>query len=379
MKIGILGTRGIPNAYGGFEQFAQYLALGLLKKGHEVYVYNSSNHPYQEKQWKGVHIIHCTDWENRMGTAGQFIYDYNCLQDARKREFDILLHLGYTSNSVWYRWWPKAAVNIVNMDGLEWKRSKYSRLTQRFLLRAERWAAENADVLIADSVGIRDYLLEKYKKQSTYIPYGASIPEQENASLLSRWSLEAYKYFLLIARMEPENNIELIIKGYLASGQVYPLIIVGNPQNKFGQYLLKKYYCKNVRFIGAIYEQEAVNNLRHFSALYFHGHSVGGTNPSLLEAMACRCNIAAHDNIFNKAILTDCASYFSTEADITKIIELQPDNARIKQRKEANAEKIRTLYNWDTIIDEYEKVFLKAGDGMQPAKILPLMTQVAHK
>ncbi len=158
MKIGILGTRGIPNAYGGFEQFAQYLALGLFRKGYEVYVYNSSEHPYRDKEWNGIHIIHCRDWEKSIGTAGQFIYDYNCFKDAAGRNFDILLQLGYTSNSIWHRRWPRKAVNVINMDGLEWKRSKYNKLTRNFLRLAERWAVKHGDILVADSIGIRDYI-----------------------------------------------------------------------------------------------------------------------------------------------------------------------------------------------------------------------------
>src|SRR6516162_8518542 len=102
MKIGILGTRGVPNAYGGFEQFAQYLAEGLLRNGHEVWVYNSHTHPYKSDRWNDIHIIHCNDPEHKIGTLGQFIYDFNCLMDARRREYDILLQLGYTSNSIWF-------------------------------------------------------------------------------------------------------------------------------------------------------------------------------------------------------------------------------------------------------------------------------------
>lgn len=124
MKIGIPGSRGIPNNYGGYEQFAVSLSTGLVQRGHDVTVYNSDQHPYKEKEWNGVTIVHCKNWEHKMGTAGQFLYDRNCIHDARKRNFDILLHLGYTSDSVWYRHWPKNMVNIVNMDDLEWKRSK---------------------------------------------------------------------------------------------------------------------------------------------------------------------------------------------------------------------------------------------------------------
>ena len=359
MKIGILGTRGIPNTYGGFEQFAQYLAEGLVEKGHAVSVYNSSTHSYKQPFWKKVQIIHCSDPENKIGTVGQFIYDFNCLRDAGRRNFDILLQLGYTSNSVWYRYWPKNAINIINMDGLEWKRAKYNKLTQRFLKWAESLAASRADILIADSIGIRDHLQREYKKNAFYIPYGAEIPENFPTSSLSKFNLEANRYYLLIARMEPENNIETIIQGYKQSEQCYPLVIVGSTQNKHGQFLLKKYSSEFIQFPGAIYDQHVINSLRHFSTIYFHGHSVGGTNPSLLEAMACGCNIAAHDNLFNKAILGTDASYFSTADDVKKVIN-QPSQQDVTSRYcQHNIDKIRTIYNWNKIINDYEAIFLQ--------------------
>lgn len=358
MKIGILGTRGIPNAYGGFEQFAQYLALGLKDKGHDIWVYNSSNHPYQQDEWKGVHIVHCRDMESSIGTAGQFIYDLNCLRDARARDYDILLQLGYTSNSVWRRWWPSYCPNVVNMDGLEWKRSKYNLLTRKFLKQAERWAAKKGDLLIADSIGIREHLLRTYDKPSTYIPYGADIFHNIDAPALKNWDLKAHQYFLLIARMEPENNIEMILRGYLHSSQKYPIILVGSTENKFGKMLSKKYSSTSVRFVGGIYDQHSLNNLRYFSKLYFHGHSVGGTNPSLLEAMACQCTIVAHDNVFNKAILMNSSHYFKDEKDVAEIIDATPDEHVINEARMANLEKIKSIYSWPIIIDSYERVFL---------------------
>lgn len=359
MKIGILGTRGIPNAYGGFEQFAQHLAKGLVEKGHDVSVYNSSNHPYNESLWNGVHIIHCYDPESKIGTAGQFIYDYNCLRDARKREFDVLLQLGYTSSSVWYRIWPKKATNIVNMDGLEWKRAKYNKPTRRFLKWAESLAANYGDVLIADSIGIKDYIRKKYQKEAIYIPYGADIPGSFSESVITKFQLEKNQYFLLIARMEPENNIETVILGYLQSEQPYPLIIIGSTENKYGQFLLRKYASNSIRLPGAIYDQATINALRHYSVLYFHGHSVGGTNPSLLEAMACGCNIAAHDNVFNRAILGDSAFYFSSAEDVKNIVNQPLNNSLAIDRKQQNLEKIRKTYNWEKIIDDYENIFHK--------------------
>jgi glycosyltransferase involved in cell wall biosynthesis len=357
MKIGILGTRGIPNSYGGFEQFAQYLSQGLVRRGHSVWVYNSSDHPYKDKEWRGIHIIHCADWEARIGTAGQFIYDYNCLKDARKRNFDVLLQLGYTSNSIWHRIWPKQTLNVVNMDGLEWKRSKYSAVTRKFLQRAEAWAARHGDILIADSIGIRDYLLEKYQREAIYIPYGAEIPDRYDPQVLAKWDLQADKYMLLMARMEPENNVEMVIQGWMATGKERPLVLIGNPNNGFGRYLTGTYRHENLRFLGAIYDQAIVNALRYYSTLYFHGHSVGGTNPSLLEAMACESVIAAHNNPFNSAILGKDAFYFSNAGGIKEIIETEAATGMGLAWKAVNKEKVRELYNWEHIVEKYAALF----------------------
>ena len=373
MKIGILGTRGVPNAYGGFEQFAQHLAKGLVEKGHHLSVYNSSNHPYKESTWNGVHIIHCYDPETKIGTAGQFIYDYNCLRDAGKREFDVLLQLGYTSNSLWHRLWPKKATNIVNMDGLEWMRTKYNKPTRRFLKWAESLAVNYGDVLIADSIGIKDYIRKKYQKEAVYIPYGADIPDSFSESVITEFQLEKNQYFLLIARMEPENNIETVILGYLQSAQPYPLIIIGSTETKYGQFLLNKYASDSIRLPGAIYDQVTINALRHYSAVYFHGHSVGGTNPSLLEAMACGCNIAAHDNVFNRAILGDSALYFTSAEHVNDILHQPLANITKDLWKILNIRKIEQTYNWKRIINEYESIFLQT---IQPKNYSPIRRKI---
>lgn len=361
LKIGILGTRGIPNRYGGYEQCAEFLAVGLVQKGHKVYVYNSHNHEYQGSEWHGVHIVHCNDPEEKMGTAGQFLYDLNCIKDARKKHFDIVLQLGYTSSSVWWWRWPKDAVNLVNMDGLEWKRSKYSAKVQWFLKHAEKWAAKHGDMLIADSVGIQKHLAETYGKQSVFIPYGAEVFETPDVSVPGKYALAPYDYHLLIARMEPENNIEMIIKGYLETAQEKPLVIIGKTDNKFGTYLKQQYGAnEQLRFIGGIYDMQLINNLRYYAQLYFHGHSVGGTNPSLLEAMACHCLIAAHDNIFNRSVLGGDAFYFSTPSHVAAHINRVTNRLAYASFVENNLKKIRSIYSWQNIIDAYEHAFFDA-------------------
>ncbi len=360
MKIGILGTRGIPNAYGGFEQFAEHLSAELVKKGHEVYVYNSSLHPYRQNEWHEVHIIHCRDLENKLGTPGQFFYDWNCISDARTRDFDILLHLGYTSDSVWHWRWPKKSVNIVNMDGLEWKRSKYSRPTRYFLKWAESLAAKNAHTMIADSPEIQNHIYSTYQKKPVYIPYGASIFSDPDPSVLKKYDLAPSQYFLMITRMEPENNIEMVVRGYMESVTDFPLVIMGNITNKFGHRMTRYYDHSRVRFVNALYDQQELDNLRYHCSIYFHGHSVGGTNPSLLEAMACGCRLAAHQNQFNKAVLQNEADYFPDSESVTEIINTSREPGLLAQRKKANLEKIRSVYSLRRIIDAYELLMLDA-------------------
>ena len=364
LNIGILGTRGIPNHYGGFEQFAAYLSSGLSQRGHEVAVYNSSRHPYQQKEWNGVQIIHCADPEPTIGTFGQFIYDLNCINDSRKRDFDILLHLGYTSDSIWHWRWPKNTVNMVNIDGMEWMRSKYNKPTRQFLKIAESLAAKKAQVLIADSPQMQQHFLTHYGKKPVYIPYGAEVFSKTDESIPASYGLAVNKYFLLVARMEPENNIEMILRGWLSSSQPYPLLVIGNISNKYGKYLSTEFHHRHIQFAGPVYDQYLLNNLRYYSARYFHGHSVGGTNPSLLEAMACRCHIAAHDNIFNKTVLQKGADYFSSAADVTTLINTPPNNALANERKQSNIDKIKTLYNIEKNIDDYERIMLQTcGEG----------------
>ncbi|WP_452230596.1 DUF1972 domain-containing protein [Lacinutrix sp. MEBiC02404] len=361
MKVAIIGTRGVPNHHGGFEQFAEFFSVFLAKNNHDVYVYNSHTHPYQESTFKGVNIIHCKDPENVIGTPGQFLYDLNCIRDARKRNFDIVLQLGYTSNSIWYKFLPKKAIIITNMDGLEWKRSKYSKPVQAFLKYAEKLAVNSSDYLISDSIGIQEYIKNTYHKESTYIAYGANNFTKEDSAVLAAYKVTPYKYNMLIARFEPENNLETILDGASLADNEDTFLVVGkHDANEFGEYLKKKYINhKNIRFIGGVYNLEHLNNLRHFSNLYFHGHSVGGTNPSLLEAMASTTLIIANDNIFNKAILNDDAFYFTTKEEVAKCIEtIKKEDYQFKIIN--NFKKIEETFNWNKINNEYLKLLTKA-------------------
>lgn len=358
MKIAILGTRGIPNYHGGFEQFAEHLSVFLVKNGHDIYVYNSSLHPYQKQEFKGVKIVHCKDLEDRIGTIGQFIYDLNCILDLRKTKFDIVLQLGYTSSSIWHRFLPKASCIITNMDGLEWKRTKYRYWVQRFLKHAEKLAVKSSDYLISDSIGIQKYLEREYGIESNYIAYGANPFTSPNEDVLLKFNLNPYKYNMLVARLEPENNIETILDGVVASHRKEPFLVIGKHNvNKFGIYLKEKYKRnENIRFLGGIYNFEQLNNLRYFSNLYFHGHSVGGTNPSLLEAIASKALIIAHDNEFNKTILNSNAYYFKSADDISKYLTTIK-KVSSREKIEMAFKDLENKYNWDLINNQYLNFF----------------------
>lgn len=359
MRIAILGTRGIPNYYGGFEQCAEYLALGLVKNGFEVIVYNSHDHPYQEKEWKGVKIVHSYDPENKLGTVGQFIYDLNCILNVRKRNCDVILQLGYTSSSIWGWLMPKGSIVTTNMDGLEWKRTKYSRGVKRFLLYAERLGVKYSNHLISDSIGIQDYLKDKYKKDSTYIAYGATLFENPSEIYLKDYNLAPYQFDMLVARLEPENSIDVILNGVANANIARPFLVVGKHETTYGNYLKEKFSKQDqIKFIGGIYNIEILNNLRYYSNIYFHGHTVGGTNPSLLEAMASNSLICANDNSFNKYILGDNAIYFKDAQDVAAyLLEVVYADPKFQVMIKENRDKITDIYDWEIIVDEYIKHF----------------------
>jgi glycosyltransferase involved in cell wall biosynthesis len=334
-----------------------------VQKGHHVTVYNSHNHPFTGNEWNGVKIIHCYDPEYRAGTAGQFIYDLNCLRHARKQNYDVILLMGYTSSSIWGKIYPKKPITISNMDGLEWKRSKYRRPVRAYLRYAEKLAVKYSDYYVADSMAIKSYLDEKYRIDSHFIPYGAVIHEKPLADHLAEWSLQPGEYFLLIARIEPENNIETIIEGFINSNSTKTLVIVGNTAYRFGKKILKQFgLASNIRFIGALFDQQKLDCLRSWCSLYFHGHSVGGTNPSLLEAMACGALIVAHDNAFNRSVLGEDAFYFSNSNDVTALLTTGlalSVQSFYGQQTDRNLQKIKQHYNWTNIINEYEKFILQ--------------------
>jgi len=365
MKIAILGTRGIPNNYGGFEQCAEYLSVGLVEKGHEVTIYSPTFHPYKEEYYKGVRIIRKASPQHIMGqSASNFIYDYLCLKDAVKQDFDIILELGLITSSlsiIFCR--HRGKVIATNLDGLEWKRSKWNNLVQKITKTLEKYGVKYSDYLIADNVGIQEYIHDEYNRESEFIAYGAVDIKHPSVDCLAEYGLKANCYLLSIARLEPENNLEMMFDGYIESGINTPYFVVGNHLTKYGDFLKDKYRNTGIIFLGGIFNKEHLDNIRYYSTYYLHGHSVGGTNPALLEAMAAQTLIIAHDNQFNKSVINENAYYFNCPSSLAILLK---DGEIIKNKSaftQNNLARIDEVYRWSIVVDQYESYFKRILDN----------------
>jgi glycosyltransferase involved in cell wall biosynthesis len=245
------------------------------------------------------------------------------------------------------------------MDGLEWKRDKWSPTVKKLTIFFEKLGVKYSDYLVSDNREIRNYFLNTYQKDSAFIAYGATLFNQPDASYLNEYQLEQGKYDMLIARLEKENNIETILDGYLLSSSNMPMLVIGNHNTPYGELLKTKYAnATGIRFLGGLYNLNQLDNLRWHSRYYFHGHSVGGTNPSLLEAMSSGAFIMAHNNLFNRDVLGENAFYFDNNQDVANIID---GTTEVESKRATfindNKIKIENEYNWQKIASEYETMF----------------------
>lgn len=365
MKISILGTYGIPNHHGGFERFAEELSVRLAIRGHDVTVYNPSVHPYREKKYKNVKIV-TRSFPRVLGAAAPLIFDLLCVFHAMRSDTEVILQCGYTS-SPWTAMFRNNSDKrlLTLMDGMEWQRTKWGWATWKFIKWTEKLAVRHSDVIIADHPVIWKYYNERYGADAKMLRYGVEedtvnrtdakglgITELQSGYGLDLPGLEN-GFMLVIARIEPENNIEMILKGYLLSGVKQKMVVTGNWDTSLGRKLVRKYKeHPGIIFSGGIYDREVLKALRRNSLLYLHGHSAGGTNPSLLEAMAEGCNIVAHDNPFNKGVLGDFGNYFTTEQELCGFIQNPPGSTK---REEMIKHTLDT-YNWDRVVEEVEKI-----------------------
>ena len=206
---------------------------------------------------------------------------------------------------------------------------------------------------------IKSYLGDKYNINSKYIPYGADLFSEAEREQVDKGRALKEDYFLLMARMEPENNIETILEGFNNSNSNKNFKVLGDTTNKFGKFITDKFKRDDrIQFKGSIFDTAKVRALQNNSYLYFHGHSVGGTNPSLLEAMASEALIAAHNNPFNKSVLNTDAFYFSNAKEVRNLVETVQRKEIEQVMVNNNLQKIKYQFNWDKIIDQYEEFIL---------------------
>jgi len=289
MKVSIVGTRGVPARHGGFETFAEHLSLYLVARGHEAVVYcqAKADDPFYEDEWCGVKRVHIPAADRPSGTIA---FDLQAVWHSASSD-GLILTLGYNTAifSLLYR--LKGITNVMNMDGIEWKRDKWSPVQRAWLWANEFLGAMLATHLIADHPEIKNHLSRHTRQEKiTVIPYGEEALSSASQAGPDQLGLTAGHYLLVIARPEPENSILEIVEAYSSKPRSMPLVILGNYHPEANDFHKQVFAAASpgVIFPGAIYDREIVSSLRYHAAAYIHGHRVGGTNPSLVESMAQR-------------------------------------------------------------------------------------------
>ena len=326
-----------------------------VKAGHEVVVYAVGNHPDKISELNGVAIRHIFNPEKRLGLSGQFIYDFLCILDARTKNFDVILQLGYTTSGIWSFLWPKHKT-VTNMDGLEHQRAKYAGPLSSFLKWSERRAAKRSKLLIADNPEIANYL-SKYNVPISTIAYGSEIVEEsiDAKDLLQRHQLPTDNFHLHIGRIQPDNHVFEILDAAVNSGET--LVTVGYYTTRYGRKLKATFPEPNIIYAGTIYDKTILNALRTRATFYLHGHSVGGTNPALLEAMGTGSMVLAHENPFNASVLGGLGALWKDEAALTQLLTQRPSMKIRSEQARLSRERIAAHFNWEDVAENYLQSF----------------------
>jgi glycosyltransferase involved in cell wall biosynthesis len=370
-RIAIIGSRGIPAKYGGFETAVEAVAPKLAEMGWNVIV--SCEGPRDQRKpavYKGVYLFYfpCRPF---FRVIYEVLYDVYSLVKSGLMCSCVYM-LGYGAGLFFFVSRILRNKLIVNVDGLEWKREKFNKFERAILLASEKAAVTFADVIVADSKEIKKYIERRYKKQAVYITNGVNAPQLEkwdeqklasHALLKGSTGLSPDNYWLAVARLEPENNIHIIVESFLKSDSRKKLIIIGNFSSKKYQrrvleILEDSNAGKRVVLTGAVYDASLLNMLRQHCFACIHGHSVGGTNPALLEAMSMKNLIIAHDNEFNREVGGQTMLYFKDVGDLTaRIEEIEHKSDSFAHLKEAAYSRVLSNYSWEDIVKEYDKLF----------------------
>lgn len=353
-KIAIIGTAGIPANYGGFETLAAHLVNKLNDK-FEISVYCSGKRYSRKDRQKthcGARLIYLPFSANGLQSI---VYD--CVSILHALFYaDVLLVLGVPGGFIlpFVRLFTRKKI-IVSIDGIEWKRNKWSKMARWFLWAAEWCAVKCAHANIADNESIQDYTAIRYGSLSNVIEYGADHTQYVKPSLqkLTQYPFLSSGYAIKVCRIEPENNVHMVLESFAALKR-YPLVIVGNWNNsEYGRSLKQKYSnTQNIHLLNPIYDQSEIDMLRSNATVYIHGHSAGGTNPSLVEAMSLALPVISFDVSYNRTTSENKALYFKSKEELSSIIS-KSDKKQLVSIGSNMKEIAQRRYTWDVISDKY--------------------------
>lgn len=354
-KLSIVGIRGIPNNYGGFETLVEYLAE-YLSPDFDVTVYCSAKDMKSTlREYKGAKL----EYVNISSHGGQgIIYDSICLLKAA-RTADRIIFLGFGAGFVIPLLSKKSKNKIIlNIGGLDWKRNKWSPFAQKIIKKAELLLVRNCGQIVSDNIGIQQYIFNTYKRESVLIAYGGDQASYRpvTEALAGKYPFLKNKYAFAVTRIQPDNNIAMILEAALQQDAL-PLVMVGNWDNSLFGINLKKSYAGQSKLIllDAIYDPEILNVLRSNCAIYIHGHSAGGTNPSLVEAMHLSLPVFAFASGYNEYTTENKATYFKNEQELATLMNTfdKMDLKKIGNDLKLIAEQ---KYKWDSVINAYKQL-----------------------
>ena len=362
MHLNILGIRGIPAAHGGFESFAARFAPYMRDQGHSVLVYCQADEPrgelrHWEDQWEGIHRVHFAP--KREGAVGTMEFDAACVRDVVGRP-GVDLVLGYNTALFNFAERLKGRRIAMNMDGIEWKRDKWSLPAKAWFFLNEVAGANLCDVPIADHPEIAKHISSRSFRKPVMIPYGSDVVSEAKVDLVTDLGLQSGNYCISIARIEPENSLLEIVEAFSAKPRGMTLVVLGklDETNEYHR-RVRAAGGKEVLFPGPIYDLPVVQALRFHACAYIHGHTVGGTNPSLVEALGAGNAVLAHDNRFNRWVAGEGQFYFSDRASLEHLLErLGNDKPALEAARKAARARHAEAFTWEHVLGKYESVLL---------------------
>lgn len=355
MRIALMGTRGVPAQYGGFETAVEEVGRRLVERGHDVVVY--CRYPGQERtEYLGMELVNLPAVRRR--AAETLSHTALSVAHALTRRRPDVAFVFNAANAPFLPPLRRAGIPVaVHVDGLEWRRAKWGPRASAYYRWAEARCARWADAVIADAHGIADHLAAAHGIEAHYIPYGAPIVAPD-AHRLAELGVRPREYHLVVARLEPENHVREIVAGHRSSRCRWPLLVVGDAPYADayrGEVRAAAAGDPRIRFLGSVWDSELLDTLYAHAASYLHGHSVGGTNPSLLRAMGAAAPVTAYDVVFNREVVGGAGLWFrdaSGVASASEAVEHDPQAAAARGR--AGQADVAGRYRWDNVADSYE-------------------------